>query len=189
LYEDNGVCNQTSLPVTLTVVATPIANAGADQFIQQGNVGNLNGSGGANYSWSPATYLSSTTVSNPSFTATATTTYILTVSDASNTCSSTDDVTVTVVSPIVIPNVITVNGDGLNDTWEIENIEGYPNAIIEIYNRWGNLVWKSTGYPKNWDGSNYRNGEILPDGTYFYIINLQSQIYDEPYTGYIQIVK
>jgi gliding motility-associated-like protein len=189
LYEDNGVCDRISTPVTLSIIATPIAEAGSDIYIKEGDAGSLNGSGGANYSWSPATYLSSATVSNPSFTATETTTYILTVSDATNTCSDDDDVTVYVESPIVIPNIITTNGDGLNDTWQIENIESYKNAVIKIYNRWGNLVWESTGYPKNWDGSNYRNGEILPDGTYFYIIDLKSQIYDEPYTGYVQIVK
>jgi gliding motility-associated-like protein/uncharacterized repeat protein (TIGR01451 family) len=189
LFEDNGTCNSTSAPVTLNIVQTPVANAGTDIYIKQGDVSSLNGSGGAVYSWSPATYLSSTAVSSPGFTATQTITYTLTVSDASSTCSSTDDVTVFVVSPVEVPNVITVNGDGTNDTWEIKNIEGYPNVVIEIYNRWGNLVWKSDGYPKNWDGTNFRNGQVLPEGTYFYIINLQSQIYDEPLTGWVQIIK
>ena len=189
LYEDNGTCNTASDPVNLTVIQTPIANAGADVYMKEGDVGNLNGSGGAVYSWSPATYLSSAAVSNPSFPATQTITYTLTVSDATNTCSTTDDVTIFVVKPVKVPNVITVNGDGSNDDWEIENIEGYPNVIIEIYNRWGNLVWKTEGYPKNWDGTNFRNGQVLPDGTYFYIINLQSQIYDEPLTGWVQIIK
>jgi gliding motility-associated-like protein len=189
LYEDNGTCNSTSAPVTLTIIQTPVADAGPDIYIKEGTVGSLNGSGGAVYSWSPATYLSDATISNPSFTATQTITYTLTVSDATSTCSTTDDVTVIVVSPVKVPNVITVNGDGANDDWELENIEGYPNVIIEIYNRWGNLVWKTEGYPKNWDGTNFRNGEVLADGTYFYIINLKSQLYDEPLTGWVQIMK
>ena len=190
LYEDNGTCNSTSSPVTLTIIQTPIANAGADVYMKEGDVGNLNGSGGAVYSWSPSTYLNDATVSSPSFPAMQTITYTLTVSAPSNPlCFTTDDVTIFVVKPVKVPNVITVNGDGSNDDWEIENIEGYPNVIIEIYNRWGNLVWKTEGYPKNWDGTNFRNGQVLPDGTYFYIIKLQSQIYDEPLTGWVQIVK
>lgn len=191
LYEDNGTCNSTSMSSYLTVVQTPVANAGSDIYIKQGETGHLNGSGGSTYSWSPSTYLSDATVSNPSFPATQTITYTLTVSNTSGstTCTSTDQVTVVVVSPIEVPNVITVNGDGNNDDWELKNIEGYPNCIIEIYNRWGNLVWKSEGYPKNWDGTNFRNGQVLPDGTYFYIINLQSQLYDEPLTGWVQIIK
>jgi gliding motility-associated-like protein len=150
----------------------------------------LDGSGGAIYSWTPATYLSSVTVSNPIYKATKTITYELTVTDATGKCKSDPAyVTVYVVKPITVPNVITVNGDGVNDTWEIENIHGYPHSIIEIYNRWGNLVWKAEGYPKNWDGSNFRTGEVLPDGTYFYIIHLHSDVYPEPHTGWVQIIK
>jgi gliding motility-associated-like protein/uncharacterized repeat protein (TIGR01451 family) len=189
VIEDNGSCSQTSSGRTLTVIPTPVANAGSDIFIRDGEVGQLAGSGGGTYSWSPATGLSDPTISNPTFIADRTIVYTLTVSDATNTCTSQDSVTVFVERPIRIPNAITVNGDGQNDTWEIENIESFPNAEFLIYNRWGNLVWKSTGYLKSWDGTNYRNGEVLPDGTYFYIINLNSQIYTEPYSGYVQVLK
>ena len=190
LFEENVACNSNSQPMVLTIVQTPIANAGADVYMKEGDLGNLNGSGGSVYNWSPSTYLNDATASSPSFPATQTITYTLTVSAPSNPlCFTTADVTVFVVKPVKVPNVITVNGDGSNDDWEIENIEGYPNVIIEIYNRWGNLVWKTEGYPKNWDGTNFRNGQVLPDGTYFYIINLQSQVYDEPLTGWVQIIK
>ena len=190
VQESNAACNAISSGRTLTLIPTPIANAGPDVYLPEGAVSFLDGSGGAIYSWTPATYLSSVTVSNPIYKATKTITYELTVRDATGKCKSDPDyVTVYVVKPITVPNVITVNGDGVNDTWEIENIHGYPNSIIEIYNRWGNLVWKAEGYPKNWDGSNFRNGEVLPDGTYFYIIHLHSQVYPEPHTGWVQIIK
>jgi gliding motility-associated-like protein len=187
--EDNGSCNAISTGRKLNLIATPIANAGADQTLPEGTPSALSGSGGAVYNWSPSTYLSNDSISNPKFKATQTISYKLTVTDATGKCKGTSNVTVYVIKPISVPNVITVNGDGVNDTWEIENIHGYPNAIIEIYNRWGNLVWKTEGYLKNWDGSNFRNGEVLPDGTYFYIINLKSQVYTEPYTGWVQIIK
>ena len=178
------------------IVPTPDAYAGSDMYVTEGTFVQLQAGGGitgTSYSWTPPTGLNSTTVSNPSFKADNTITYkvTLTNTDAAtgHTCSGESSVTITVVKPIVVPNVITVNGDGNNDTWHIQHIEGYPNATFEIYNRWGNLVWKSGGYPKEWDGTNFRNGEVLPDGTYFYIINLHSQIFTEPYTGWIQIVK
>ena len=107
----------------------------------------------------------------------------------SNKCSSSDAVTINVEKRIVIPNVITVNGDGANDTWFIENIENFPDVEVLIYNRWGNLVWKSNGYDKQWDGTNYRNGEVLPDGTYFYIIDLHSVKVKNSYSGWVQIIK
>lgn len=189
VVEDNGTCNQTSAGRKLTVIQTPVAYAGEDIFIKDGDAGQLMGAGGTIYTWSPAKDLSNANVSNPTFIANKTIVYTLTVSDASDKCKSKDSVTVFVERPIMIPNAITINGDGKNDTWEIKNIESFPNAEFLVYNRWGTLVWKSTGYLKNWDGTNYRNGELLPDGTYFYIINLNSHIYNEPYSGYVQVMK
>jgi len=90
---------------------------------------------------------------------------------------------------VKIPNVITPNGDGVNDTWSIEHIEDFPNSLVVIYNRWGNIVWKASNNGLQWDGTNYRNGELLPDGTYFYVIDLQSTFYPDPYTGYVQIIR
>ena len=187
--EIKGNCVGASNSVTVNIIEKPVAYAGEDFTIKQGDLATLQASGGANYSWSPAADLNNAFISNPEFSAIQTTVYSVIVSDLSNTCSSTDDVIVTVQNPISIPNVITINGDGTNDTWEIENIEDYPNVEIEIYNRWGVIVWRSDGYTERWDGTNYRNGKVLPDGTYFYIINLKSQVYSEPFTGWIQIVK
>ncbi len=69
-----------------------------------------------------------------------------------------------------VPNVI-APGSGQYETLVIKNIENYPDAQIEIYNRWGNLVYEKTGYDNadGWDGT--YNGKPLPVGTYFYIIN------------------
>jgi gliding motility-associated-like protein len=187
--ETNGTCSTKSNAVHITIIQTPHAYAGSDITVKKGTVVILNAQGGDLYSWSPSTDLDNGFVPNPQLTAKETTTYTVNVSDITNTCFDTDEVTVTVKSPIAIPNVITINGDGVNDTWIIDNINEYPNATIEIFNRWGNIVWKSIGYSKQWDGTSYHNGEVLPDGTYFYIINLQNQLYKEPSTGWIQIIK
>jgi gliding motility-associated-like protein len=72
---------------------------------------------------------------------------------------------------IIVPNVFSPNGDGVHDNWEIKAIGAYPNLIVEVYNRGGNLIFKSDkGYPKAWDGT--YNGKPIPVGTYYYIINL-----------------
>ena len=196
LSEDNGYCSAPSEHAVLTIIPSPKAYAGADAYVQQGTFVQLQATGGTTgtqYSWTPPTGLNSTTISNPSFKADQTITYVVTLTNtdavSGKSCKSEAAVTITVVQPIVVPNVITINGDGANDTWHILHIEGYPNATFEIYNRWGNLVWKSTGYEKEWDGTNFRNGELLPDGTYFYIINLHSPIYTDAYTGWVQIVR
>ena len=69
---------------------------------------------------------------------------------------------------IFIPNAITPNGDGINDSWNIRDVDAYPNTIIEIFNRQGQKVFYSSGYLKSWDGT-FR-GTQLPSGTYYYFI-------------------
>ena len=71
-----------------------------------------------------------------------------------------------------IPNLITPNGDGKNDQWIIDDLDGFPDAVVEIYDRWGRLVFKSEeGYPAPWDGTNM-NGNAVPTGSYHYVIML-----------------
>jgi gliding motility-associated-like protein len=73
---------------------------------------------------------------------------------------------------ISIPNTFTPNGDGINDLWNITALQGYPTCTVNIYNRYGALVYNSIGYPKPWDGS--YNGGTLPVGTYYYVIDLKN---------------
>jgi gliding motility-associated-like protein len=70
---------------------------------------------------------------------------------------------------LAIPNTFTPNGDGINDTWEIKNLNNYPKSTVAIFNRWGQQVFSSIGYPTPWNGT-YK-GSILPSGTYYYIID------------------
>jgi gliding motility-associated-like protein len=89
----------------------------------------------------------------------------------------------------LIPTVITPNGDGKNDLFLIDKLNVlYPEAIVRIVNRWGNLVFESTGYSTPWDGSDMNSGKILPLGTYFYRIILNDQE-DTEIDGSISIVR
>jgi gliding motility-associated-like protein len=88
--------------------------------------------------------------------------------------------------PVVIHNVITPNGDGLNDRWTIGGIENYPKNTINIFNRWGDKIRTFNAYDNSsvvWDGTN-RHGEPVPDGTYFYILEIEN-IGD--YNGWIYV--
>ena len=73
---------------------------------------------------------------------------------------------------IFVPNTFTPNSDGVNDTWEIRLIEFFPKAEITVFDRWGQIVFKTIGYPNSarWDGT--RNGTKLPASTYYYTISL-----------------
>ena len=84
--------------------------------------------------------------------------------------TGTPEVNSNVVSTVVenadfiIPNIITPNGDGNNDTFKIKGLENYPGTKVTIFNRWGNEVYRSDNYTNDWDGSQ------LNEGTYYYLI-------------------
>jgi gliding motility-associated-like protein len=68
------------------------------------------------------------------------------------------------------------NGDGLNDTWIIGNIENFPNNSVHIYNRWGSQIIGINNYNNTynaWNGQS-SSGSVLPNGTYFYVIELNN---------------
>ncbi|MCH7658735.1 MAG: gliding motility-associated C-terminal domain-containing protein [Bacteroidetes bacterium] len=85
-----------------------------------------------------------------------------------------------------IPTAFSPNGDGINDNWQIGLIDLYPKAVIEIFNRWGKLIFKSeNGYDQPWDGT-YK-GRSLPVDSYYYFIDLKNAT--KPINGHVTIVK
>ena len=80
---------------------------------------------------------------------------------------------------LIIPNAFSPNGDGQNDTYTIEFIDViYPNYHIEIFNRYGNVVYKGNINTPDFDGKSNQNSfltnDVLPVGVYFYIIDLMT---------------
>ena len=74
------------------------------------------------------------------------------------------------------------NGDGLNDTWIIDGLEDFPDHVIRLYNRWGTGVLEAKNYKNDWGGT--WNGALLPDGTYFYLIENGE---GKTISGYLQL--
>ena len=111
--------------------------------------------------------------------------YYLNVKD-NDGCLGYDSIKVVVgVKPY---EAFTPNGDLINDTWTPLDIRSYENSSVQVFNRWGGLVFESSGsnYPVNgWDGTN--EGDELPVGTYYYIIDLNTG--DDPQTGPITIIR
>ncbi|MFM9984945.1 MAG: gliding motility-associated C-terminal domain-containing protein [Flavobacteriales bacterium] len=102
-------------------------------------------------------------------------------------CILTDQVTLELGPPIIIYNTFTPNGDGINDLWNLVGIQRFPNCQVNIFDRWGQNVFKNTGYAKQWDGT-YK-GNYLPTGAYYYTIELNSlEVTIAPITGVISIV-
>ncbi|MBM3453172.1 MAG: gliding motility-associated C-terminal domain-containing protein, partial [Bacteroidetes bacterium] len=116
--------------------------------------------------------------------------YTVTVTDAVGcTIDEVFDLGCTELFPIVIPQLITPNGDGKNDIWIIQNIEQYPEIKVWVYNRWGNLVHQAQPYLNDWNGYYTQGGVVngpLPAATYFYLIDTNKKSQD-PYKGYLEI--
>jgi gliding motility-associated-like protein len=161
----------------VTVFATPTVNGGGDLHLLQGGQVTINATATGNapltYKWTmangaAAVGLNHDNVLTPAASPADDVTYMLTVTSA-NGCSASATVNITVLKSPVVPNTFTPNNDGTNDTWDIKYLDSYPNCTVEIYNRLGEKLYSSIGYPTPWDGS-YKGGQ-LPVGTYYYIIN------------------
>lgn len=170
-----------------TVYPVPTVSAGPDKFVLEGGSATLNSTSngvGLSYLWSPVRFLNNPAVPQPVTTPTEDITYTLTVT-SSDGCEADDEVFVKVLKAPAIPNVFTPNGDGINDTWVIQYLESYPGATVEIFNRYGSLVYHSISYPKPWDGT--FGGKQMPAGTYYYIINPKNG--RKQISGFVDIVR
>ena len=87
---------------------------------------------------------------------------------------------------IVIFNAVSPNGDQVNDVFYIVGITDYPNSDLKIYNRWGNKVYETVGYNNDWDGT-FSGKREVPDGTYFYILELNDLDDNRVFQGYLEI--
>ena len=86
--------------------------------------------------------------------------------------------------PFIIPGGLSPNGDGINDTWNIQGLEEYPNASISVFDRWGKKLFFSTSGSAPWDGT--FDGKELPTADYYYIIELDN---GEKYHGVVTLKK
>jgi gliding motility-associated-like protein len=85
---------------------------------------------------------------------------------------------------INIPNVVTANGDGLNDKLEITNLNSFINYRLRIYNRWGRLVFESSAYDSDWPGEN------IEAGVYYYYLNISNDAGQSPeYSGWVELLR
>lgn len=186
----NGVCVARDT-VYISWTEGPGLDAGPDQFMEPGESVSIGGSPTANAGvevlWTPAQDISSVTDMNPSVNPLETTVYYVSATDDDG-CFGLDSVIVTVEEVVDPVGGFSPNNDGVNDLFFIDRIEDYPNAVVQIYNRWGNLIFESQpGYQNPWNGT--YNGKSLPVGTYYYVIDLKDDSIDRLITGPVTILK
>ncbi len=174
--------------ITVNINKNATADAGTDQKIVIGQNITLNGkiSGdNVSYYWTPSDYLDDPTKLHPIATPTEDITYTLHASSNLGCNSSSDEVFIKVYPKVVIPNTFSPNGDNVNDTWNIPTVSSFPNPIVRVTNRYGQLIYQSTGTFKPWDGK--MNGKDLPPATYYYSIYLNKDF--KTYTGWVMLMR
>jgi len=157
---------------TITVMPTPLLNAGRDTIILEGGEIKLNAlASGSNltYKWFPLRGLSRDDIPDPVASPVDDVTYTLTVT-SDQSCVSMDNIFIKVLKQPEVPNAFSPNNDGVNDLWNVKYLESYANATVKVFSRYGGVVYQSNkGYSNPWSGQ--FNGIDLPAGTYYYIID------------------
>ncbi len=183
---DNGCTNH--IEQTIEVYPVPVADAGPDKFVLEGGVITLTPVAYENYPvtyiWTPSTWLDNAEIETPKSTPLDDITYTLTVISDKG-CQSSDQVLVKVLKSILIPNIFSPNNDGIHDKWDIPYLQSYPGCVVDIYNRYGQLIFHSVGYDKPWDGT--VNGNPVPMGTYYYIIDPKNS--RQKMSGYVDVIR
>lgn len=196
IVETTNGCKDTAV-TTIQVNPTPIAgfsyntnngmNVGAVfNFVDTSLYGN-------SYYWDFSSTANST-IQNPTHTYFSNGNYLVT-QYVYNTLGCYDSTSVwinikTVTSEIstLIPNAISPNGDGYNDVWKLDFINLlFPNATVQVFNQWGQELFSSVGYDYPWDGR--YSGEDVPDGNYFYVINLNADVEQNIFKGALLVLK
>lgn len=176
-----------SVTVYLPSAQSLQALASSDLEICEGDpvlltVGATGGSQPYTIQWT--TFAGPDTVPNPyaalnSFTPTAGGLFVVVVQEACGDQSS-DSILITMNDcDVLAPNVFTPGSDGHNDVLVFEGLDDFPNSLLYIYNRWGNLIYEDANYQNNW------NGGTVSDGTYYYILTLND---GRSQTGFVTII-
>lgn len=184
LIEDQNLCDTTIFAfietpdsIQLTVSTTGISCK--DQSDGTATASAFGGSDGFIYDWSNGEFSAEIDELEAGL-------YTVTATDVAGcTAERTAEVQSSTEECIQLTNTFTPNGDGTNDTWFIENIGLYPSAVIQIFNKWGDLLYESKGQYQPWDGT--QNGSNLPSGTYFFIVNLNNN--SDLLTGDLTIIR
>ncbi len=186
-YNSQG-CVSDTVSQTVIVHPYPVLELGPNIVVLEGGTKALKPQyvygTNLNYQWTPPLYLNSDIDSIPKTTPLGDITYRLNLTGIGG-CMVTDTIFVKLLLAPIIPNVFSPNGDGINDRWRIQYLESYPGATVDVYDRYGMVVYSSIEYAVDWDGT--RNGKSLPIGTYYYIVNPKNG--RKIITGSVTIIK
>jgi gliding motility-associated-like protein len=167
-------CRIASNILLADIYPKPAISAGPDRTKFAGRpvqlLGSSDGAANNQFEWAPPLYLSDATIAVPLADPPQLQSYVLKVTN-SRGCISRDTVSVNVIDKLYVPTAFTPNGDGKNDRWNIPNLDLADGALVQVFDRAGQVVFNAANSSASWDG-NYQ-GLPLPTGVYIYLIRFR----------------
>ena len=174
--------------VTISVFPLSGIDAIRDTLIISGTSVQLEAVGGPfnAYRWEPSEGLDNSTIPNPVATPLESIRYYVYGTNDYG-CEEMDSLFIEVIENLKIYNVFSPNGDGINDEFEIDHADRFPDMVVEVYSRWGEILFSTVGYEdgSRWDGT--AHGKDVPVGTYYYVVIPYSDA--KPITGNVTIIR
>ncbi|MET6998235.1 gliding motility-associated C-terminal domain-containing protein [Chitinophaga defluvii] len=172
---DHGGVNQVqqTFALSVTSISTPVITSNKGVMVSKGDVVLLTATGGTTYTWTadiPTSIISGE--NTPAVTVRPQQKVIYTVTAANLAgCTAQQSITIDVKDDYKVDatNIMTPNGDGINDRFVIKNIDSYPNNDLKVFDRSGRLIYTKHGYLNEWNAT--LNGKPLEEGTYYYILD------------------
>jgi len=185
----NGGIDQTSYTFTLgvTSIAAPTITSNKGTKVSKGIPVELTATGGVTYAWDNAPgIISGQNAAVLTIRPEQNATYRVTATNAAG-CTATAQIDMEVIEDYKVEgnNLITPNGDGINDRFIIKNIDSYPNNEVKVFDRSGRMIYIKRGYQNEWDAK--VNGKALEEGTYYYILDFGPGL--PKVKGFISIIR
>lgn len=184
-------CYDTSLAQSVIIYPMPIIEGPEKVVVFLGDTIRLpltyTGTG-LTYLWTPVVYLNAANTPQPVSKPPVDILYTVNVKGDGN-CFASRQIFVQVLKEFKIPNAFSPNGDGINDKWIINGLETFAENTVDVFNRYGQVVYHAKGYDnsgKVWDGT--INSKQLPLGTYYYIVNPNSSFIPKK-SGWVVILR
>ncbi|UCJ06662.1 gliding motility-associated C-terminal domain-containing protein [Chitinophaga pendula] len=162
---------QRTFRIAVSSINTPVITSDKGLKVSKGDVVRLTATGGVSYVWDPNEDIQhnpnqAVLVVRPK----ANATYRVTATNNAG-CTASQTISIEVIDDYKVDatNILTPNGDGINDRFVIKNIDSYPNNELKIFDRVGRLIYNKRSYLNEWDGT--LSGRPLQEGTYYYILD------------------
>lgn len=164
---------QQTFDISVTSLSTPVITSNKGALVSKGETVLLTATGGTTYTWTadmPASIISGEHTPVVTVRPQQKVVYTVTAANAAG-CTAQQSITIEVKDDYKVDatNIMTPNGDGINDRFVIKNIDSYPNNELKIFDRSGRMIYTKRSYQNEWDAT--LNGRPLEEGTYYYILD------------------